>query len=176
MTLACWSTSFPTPFPTFIAVCVSVSHELQALIAWFRLTAWIKRKFVSLLEIKKGLWVDWHKNHTRCCESNISQRHEKCQFYAFRDVTTSHDEAKYLTAPNATGKLFRVQSNPFWLLNWLSLAKWFLMLNWVGGSYRDSLSPLNASIPVLECFAQFAGEHALTSICENKNGSIGMTY
>ena len=31
VTLACWNTSFPTPFPTFIVVRVSVSHGLQAL-------------------------------------------------------------------------------------------------------------------------------------------------
>ena len=32
---------------------------------------------------------------TRCCERNILQRHEKCQFYAFGDGATGLDKAKY---------------------------------------------------------------------------------
>ena len=37
----------------------------------------------------------------RCCESNTLQRDEKCQFYAFRDVTTGADRAEYFMAPNS---------------------------------------------------------------------------
>ena len=47
------------------------------------------------------------------CESNILQRHEKCQFYAFRDVATDADRAEYFMAPNLPRKPFRFKPNPF---------------------------------------------------------------
>ena len=39
--------------------------------------------------------------------------HEKSQFYAFGDITMSSEETKYLIAPNATEKLFRIKPNLF---------------------------------------------------------------
>ena len=78
-------------------------------------------------------------------ESNILQRHEKCQFYAFADVARGADRAEYFMAPNRPGKPFPFKPNLFFsnLGEVFPLpefqAKLFLMRNWVGGFYRESL-------------------------------------
>ena len=61
--------------------------------------------FVLPLKLRENLLISWETRKlyeqndirfiTRCCESNILQRHEKCQFYAFGDGATGPDEAKY---------------------------------------------------------------------------------
>ena len=94
-------------------------------------------------------WID-----LRCiagwCESNILQHHEKCQFYAFRDVASGADRAEILLLP-APPPENHFNSNQICFYSKLGKvfalaefhAKIFLTRNWVGGFYRDSL--LNSS-------------------------------
>ena len=74
--------------------------------------------FVLPLKLRQNLLFAWKTRKvyeqndiyirfiTRCCERNILQRHEKCEFYAFGDGATGPDKAKYEMAPNATTKSF----------------------------------------------------------------------
>ena len=68
-----------------------------------------------------------------------------CQFYAFGDVVTGADRAKYFMAPNPPKNRFHSNQICFYsnlgevfLLTEFQ-GKFFLMRNRVGGFYRDSL-------------------------------------
>lgn len=56
--------------------------------------------FVWRLKLRQN-WLVFRKTR-KVYEQNISQRHEKCQFYAFGDCATGPDKAKYYMAPDAT--------------------------------------------------------------------------
>ena len=49
----------------------------------------------------------------RRCEWKIVRCHQKGLFLSFRDVATGPDQGKYLMAPNAARKLFRIKPNAF---------------------------------------------------------------
>ena len=91
--------------------------------------------------------------------------HEKCQFYAFRDVAKGADRAEYFMAPKPPPEN-HFDSNQIRFYSKLGKvfplaefqAKLSLTRNWVGGFYRDSLLIISET-------TKYAGE--TTSITSN---------
>ena len=86
-----------------------------------------------------------HQLTTRLSSCILDMCDEKCQFHASGDVATGADRGEYFMAPNPPGNRFHSNqicfySNLYEVFTLSELqAKLFLMRNWVGGFYRDSL-------------------------------------